>query len=318
MLADILSGEYSTEEYETFNAWMSADSSNAREFEAMKSYWNASVSDRFEIDTNKELNKLMKRVNSSHQRRHVYIMRRVWAGVAVAASLLLGVFAGWGVASSYNKETSKEYTCMTGESISSFVLPDGSKVHLNKNSRLDYNDSFGKKTRTVHLEGEAFFDVKRMEDCKFTVNLDGADITVRGTTFNAFNHVNSGIKGAALVTGSIDFQSDSQYLKLSPSRQVVYDAETKEMSVSSFDPTILTAWKDNLFRYKSLTVYDLVDALMQKYDMDIVVVDGNYGNDKYSGALDIALPNDNIIDIVAMQIGATWTEKSGVYYISKQ
>src|SRR5690606_26887339 len=41
------------------------------------------------------------------------------------------------------------------------VLPDGSKVHLNSGSTLTYPSRFVGHERTVELEGEAFFEVRK-------------------------------------------------------------------------------------------------------------------------------------------------------------
>jgi transmembrane sensor len=45
-------------------------------------------------------------------------------------------------------------------------LPDGSEVWLNASSKLSYPDRFY-KVRKIHLEGEAFFKVRRNEKVAF-------------------------------------------------------------------------------------------------------------------------------------------------------
>ena len=317
LMADVLAGDYTQEEYDLLSAWIAADPAHAEEFNQVKSFWNADVSDHFVVDTNKELNKLMKRVQNSDKKRPVVFMKNLWIASALAASLLIGAVLGWSL-SSEEPAVLEQYTCMTGKSISTFNLPDGTTVHLNKDSRLEYDETFGQEERKVRLEGEAYFDVTRMEDCSFIVDLDGASITVKGTSFDAFNNGTTGIKGAALVSGSVDFQTESQYLRLTPSRQVLYDVENNELTVSKFDPSLVTAWKDRLFRYKSLTIYELAEKLMEEYDMNIVFEEEFSGEEKYSGTLDVGLPPSSVLDLMSMQVGAFWTKRGDIYYISHE
>ena len=315
LIADVLSGNYTQQEYDTLSKWRSLDQTNEEHFQLVKSYWDADMSDRFNIDAQKEFNKLIKRIDKSNKRKNIFSARNIWMTTAVAASLVVGLICGWAFKGN-EVITSSQYTYMTGESISKFTLPDGSVVHLNKNSRLDYNGSFAKDGRRVHLQGEGYFDVKRMADCKFVVDLDGASVTVKGTSFNAFNNEESGVKGAALVSGSIQFESKSQIVQLTPSRQATYDSINNELTISVFDPAIVTDWKDKLFRYKSLTMTELVEQIKDVYDMEIVVV-GEMSKEKYSGALDVGLPIISVVDLIASQTNTTWTKRNGVYYISK-
>lgn len=63
------------------------------------------------------------------------------------------------------------------------VLPDETVVILNANSKLEYNR---KNPRDVHVEGEAFFHVKKKPEtgAKFYVRTDNLAVEVLGTAFN--------------------------------------------------------------------------------------------------------------------------------------
>ena len=51
----------------------------------------------------------------------------------------------------------------TGESLSNIILPDGTRVWLNSNSKLIYPENFSKNSRRVTLYGEACFKVFRIK-----------------------------------------------------------------------------------------------------------------------------------------------------------
>ncbi|MFN3402837.1 MAG: FecR family protein [Cytophagaceae bacterium] len=73
------------------------------------------------------------------------------------------------------------------------ILPDSSVVWLGENSKLTLTEPFNKDTRELHLEGEAFFDVKRDESRPFIILTEGIKTRVLGTSFNvrAFPNENS-------------------------------------------------------------------------------------------------------------------------------
>ena len=76
----------------------------------------------------------------------------------------------------------KNFTTKRGESLS-LALPDNSKIILNSGSSITYKKGFNADHRTLHLEGEAYFEVKNLT-LPFIVKTHFGEITVLGTTFN--------------------------------------------------------------------------------------------------------------------------------------
>ena len=64
------------------------------------------------------------------------------------------------------------------------VLEDGSRVIVNRNSRLRYRKSFDSNERKVYLSGEAWFDVARDTTMPFIIDAGAALVQVLGTSFN--------------------------------------------------------------------------------------------------------------------------------------
>jgi len=63
------------------------------------------------------------------------------------------------------------------------LLPDSSKVILRKNAKLIVSNGFGNVSRTVELEGDAFFEVKRNQQKPFLVQTESHFVKVLGTSF---------------------------------------------------------------------------------------------------------------------------------------
>ena len=71
------------------------------------------------------------------------------------------------------------------------VLPDGSRITLDKESRLEYDGDFGRDERNVRLVGKGFFEVEKMPDKRFVVEMGDVQVSVLGTTFDASNRMDS-------------------------------------------------------------------------------------------------------------------------------
>lgn len=82
------------------------------------------------------------------------------------------------------------------------TFEDGTRVHLNYNTTLKYPPHFGTTTRTVYLDGEAYFQVAKDSKRPFRVITANGVVKQYGTTFNVNTHV-PGITKVVLVKGSV-------------------------------------------------------------------------------------------------------------------
>ena len=83
-------------------------------------------------------------------------------------------------------------------------LSDGTKVYLNSGSSLKYPVKFlNNKPRQVFLNGEAFFDVTESKENIFSVDSDGINVEVYGTSFNVRNYPEDYVSDIVLVKGSV-------------------------------------------------------------------------------------------------------------------
>ena len=69
------------------------------------------------------------------------------------------------------------------------TFEDGTRVHLNYNTTLKYPPHFGTTTRTVYLDGEAYFQVAKDSKRPFRVITVNGVVKQYGTTFNVNTHV---------------------------------------------------------------------------------------------------------------------------------
>lgn len=112
--------------------------------------------------------------------------RPLYRNIAVAASVLLLITAGWLI---YRHATSgkPDYTTIYSKpgKVSKVTLSDGSLVWVNADSRLRFPTAFGRSgTREIFLEGEAYFEVAKDGNHPFLVHTQSLTTHVLGTRFN--------------------------------------------------------------------------------------------------------------------------------------
>ena len=96
---------------------------------------------------------------------------------SVAAVLVLALTSGYFFF--YNINTSIETQIAQRKT---FTLPDNSEVVLNAESKITFNEKKWAKKRSLTLQGEAFFKVKKGQT--FSVKTTDGIVTVLGTQFN--------------------------------------------------------------------------------------------------------------------------------------
>ncbi len=89
----------------------------------------------------------------------------------------------------------------------SVVLPDGSTVILNVDSRLDVPSDYATGNRTIHLSGEALFTVNHVEHDPFIVVAGPSTTRVLGTRFVVRHYVTDTMAVIAVEDGKVAVES---------------------------------------------------------------------------------------------------------------
>ncbi|WP_073347838.1 FecR family protein [Bacteroides congonensis] len=163
-------------------------------------------------------------------------------------------------------------TTPRGKSIQ-VILDDSTKVWLNAESRLSYPSQFTDSTRTVHLEGEAYFKVAANAKCPFIVKHHANTTRALGTEFNIRSYTDEKkhvtlIEGKVLLTDTLSLQKEI----LLPGQDAEYDSDSK-MTIKKVNPYEFTAWKEDLFYFEQTDLLSLMKVLGRWYNTTIVFKD---------------------------------------------
>lgn len=194
------------------------------------------------------------------------------------------------------------------------TLSDGTKVHLNSESSIEFPRVFGGNTRSVKLRGEACFEVAHMDNCPFVVDAHGVKVKEYGTQFNvqAYSHERVEV---TLVEGSIGvvvpFRGES---RLTPGRQAVVCGS--DIKISDVDVDNVTGWTEGVFRFDNKELGEIAEILSRWYDVSIVV-DDKISHAHFSGSLERDGKIGDILDAIAEITGMKYTNDNSTIILHK-
>jgi transmembrane sensor len=218
----------------------------------------------------------------------------------IAAALVIGLLIGIYVSSLKSKPEPVYYTAHSPKgSVSEMILPDGSVIFLNADSRVRYSIEGENGIREVFLSGEAWFEVAKNEEKPFVVRTPFYDVNVTGTQFNVKAYETDNEVTTTLEEGQVIIHS-SEKLKLAediimkPGEQIVFNKETNAASIKTVNTKWFTSWKDNKLIFVNMNMKELVVLLERKYGVEIDVK----SNEILKLHFDGTIKNETIIEIL--------------------
>lgn len=174
----------------------------------------------------------------------VRFYRRRWFAVATVAAVALLLLLP-SVAYLYTKDI----VASRGQHLSA-VLPDGSHVELNADSRLSYKPYWWRMSRHVELGGEAFFDVAKGET--FRVQTANGVVRVLGTSFNVFSRGDR--FDVVCLTGRVE---------------VSFGGETTVITPEITPSHSATDWMQGRFNFTDTPLQEVIEEIERQYDITI-------------------------------------------------
>ena len=288
--------ENTKEEAECLGRWLKESEDNEREFR--KAYDVFLVSQMFLSSA--EVGKVRSQAEMQVQKRR-RLSRTVWLTVSVAASLALGFFISDRFFTKPVRDLVKESTLALSNSpgqITTVTLSDGTTVHLNADSRIEYPAVFYGNERRVRLDGEAIFDVEHDASKPFVVETFRYDIRVLGTRFDVVAEEEESLFSTALLEGKVALvdKADGRQYTMTENTVAVY--ADGGISLSELDSREDFLWTEGIISAAGLPFDRLMEKFEKYYNVNIVIRRGElpkigYGrlririSDGISTALDI-------------------------------
>ena len=218
------------------------------------------------------------------------------------------------VTEEYNKLT----TPVGGEY--SLVLSDGTKVFLNADSELKYPIEFSDGKRIVDLKGEAYFEVHKDSLRPFIVRMNGAEVTVLGTSFNVNTYGDDGQIYTTLVNGSVRVSSmkNKQEEILKPGMQSVMNVQSGLLTVRKVDVEPYVAWREGRFVFRAMTLDLIMRQLQRWYDFEVFYQNSELKDYEFRGVIKRDMDLDKVLSVIKATTNVDFEVKGKVITIIKR
>jgi ferric-dicitrate binding protein FerR (iron transport regulator) len=215
--------------------------------------------------------------------------RRVWA---VAATLFLVLGTGWfgysrfeipflGSSGQSPQRNGWVETLNEASDVMQLQLPDGSRVDLQKGSRLRYRKEMTGPLREVTLTGEAFFNVRKNPHKPFVVYANGLVTKVLGTSFLIKAWADAPTVTVAVSTGRVSVYSnpsekvndpESKGMVLTPNQEVVFQRDVATLSKTLVDSPklVLPPAETQSFEFEDASVARVFESIGKAYGVDVI------------------------------------------------
>lgn len=295
LLAKYLKDEISDEEKRELFAWVNQSTANRDTFYRSTHLWHVTGTVKPDFQPNvdaawQQFSTKMKAepvspAVTTEQTGARVVPMYLWRAAA-AVVVLIGAI--WLVVA-WSQRTAGPVTLTAGNSKGVFLLPDSSRVTLNQFSTLTYQPGLDGDERTVKLEGEGFFEVKRNEQKPFVVLTENARTEVLGTSFTVRSD-KAGLTEVQVVTGKVAFSAlgqkrASSRVILTPGFRAVAGAQDSVVKTKIEDPNF-RAWQTERLEFDNTPLSQVVTSLGEYFDVIIKVENKKLLSCRFTGSFE--------------------------------
>ncbi len=268
-----------------------------REFIKQKNLWAVSSSIGTSTHASESnVNTFLYRFNTAkgldkgHQRLRIKL-NSYKVAAAVMFALLLGSVAYLLQQNAVDDQSAVFYTetyVPKGEK-SELLLPDGTHLFINADSRVRIPSNFSATNRRLELNGEAYFSVVHDVENPFLVETESITIEVLGTSFDLSCYSDDELVTTTLDEGSVRFSGannntvNGRYLK--PGQTAHYHKSSGLFKIhKTEEQNDASAWKDGKLKFKDLPFVALAKKIERLYDVEIEI-DESLKYERYTGEI---------------------------------
>jgi len=305
LMSRVLSGEAAPEDQAMLEKALAEDSNLLERYNLMQQFWNEheTVSPAaVEEGLNKVLNRLQL-VQATPVKKMVWVRFRK---SVLAAAVIIMIFGGIGYWYITRQNANNATLALLEKhnargTKSTIVLPDGSKIWLNADSKIKYPPAFAGRLREVYLSGEAFFDVAKDATKPFIIHLSKGTVKVLGTSFNIRAYEDEKLIETSVSTGRVAFipastktihQPDTIYI--TPNNKVRYSLNDDQVKVEPTAAAEDKAWTEGKLIFKALTLEEIAIELERNFGKKVVFVEEEPKQYRLTGTFE----NNSLEDIL--------------------
>ena len=266
---------------------------------------------RFEADEDTEgqllrLRRTMSQREASvqpHARRHRGLFRPIAVAVGgacvVAATLLL-----------VTGTTDLEYRTSMGERLT-VILPDSSEVQLNHGTTIRYSRGILTRTRSVSMQGEAFFHV-RSDATPFEVSAPLGTVRVVGTAFNVV--AQSTKLEVGVTSGVVRLLAGGAATTVAAGYAAAFDSGGQSINLRPISRSLYPPWIHGVLQFDRTTVAEACRQIEELFGVSIRIADPSLAAVPISGQIDASSPG-NAVQALCLLMNTHYRHENGSYLL---
>jgi transmembrane sensor len=313
LLIDYLDGTTSDSETAEVESWIAESKENKAFFEEITRTWDNDVP-LVEVDSalNKFYDRIEKRKGKITEKTHepipLHAIREVQVEkqqnkqtkvfslkfiTQIAAVLMMGIGIGYvwnnmsttpdtGVIADASATPDETVTSVpvveiasTDQILDGNVLPDGSIMHLQKNSSISYPETFDGEIRSVTLnEGAVFCEVEhKMNDAVFLVHAGNTTVQVVGTKFLVEKKPNGDVSVFVEEGLVVVYKNDEQIKQVlvRKGEKAVSKVDTEGVTVMHNDDLNIMSWHSRDLTFQRMKMSEVVKLMSTVYNTNIKI-----------------------------------------------
>lgn len=322
LLHKYLAGECDAVERRLVEKWLNENPENVQFMDSLKEIWKVKPTDTIEVDVQNawqtfEMERLpvaeMERIgNDEHsfsghyqkvERHNNLRFPRTILNAAAAAAIIFFTVIFYQQITQQNVEVADERIDQIIETDrgerTSVLLPDGSHIGLNADSKVIIPAGFPEESREIYLEGEAYFDVQSDKNKPFIVNSAHTFTRVLGTKFGvrAYNdedRTHAVVEEGEVMVGYQHSDEGEVILKRNDLAKLSHNpsADIDVQKVDNLDEYI--GWRNGDLIFTN-TPFDEVEKRLERwFDIELEIEDSTF----YAKNLTASFKNEPLTEVL--------------------
>jgi len=299
LLVKLLAGEATAEEKAIIEDWLEQHDDNKKLFNDLREIWLSTGlinnADEYKIEEAIKEFLFKTRFLKANSSRRIGIARILQYAAILILALAIPFTYWYALNSKPADERFTTIACPFGDR-TNIYLPDGTQVWLNSGSKLTFSNNFKNGSRSLFLEGEAYFNVKKDEKNPFVVQTSTISVEVLGTEFNLKAYPDESSSAVTLVTGSLMVKNNVHSAMVVPGQRLVYETESHAVTIENLsDLAPDTEWINGRLVFRNESLGELQHKLQRWFDVEIEFADELVKTRRFSGTLE----RESILEVIS-------------------
>jgi ferric-dicitrate binding protein FerR (iron transport regulator) len=264
------------------------------------------------------------RIIQSKQKIKAQQMRRLMINLQKIAAVLVVPLIVLSVWLMTRQPGGEKMVLMTAKGEHSHVvLPDGSEVWLNVDTKLEYATDFNQNNRLLNLTGEALFKVAKGKRHPFVVEASDFKVTAIGTEFNISAYDGEPVASTYLKEGVVKFdytpgKGDKRSLIMNPGEQATVAHADGSLHVRAVSGNNSDSWVRGELVFNNEPIDRVFRKVERWYNVKISYSFDDFANETLTVNLKNGESLARLLEIMDQAIGIQVKQNNNEYVITRK